>query len=153
MYLSCIYVSMIHVRVYVQQTNVLSPPQGCQRNVEDWQRVLQVRSLVLSQEEELKGWIKFSSICRKSGKLILSERTLLNLLSQDPACTADEPLSRKYPQVGVMGGSVLHMCHTCAVQPSLSFSTPYYSSFFYSSPPLSPPSPSLPPTSFIHSLF
>ena len=67
--------------------------------MEDWQRILQVRSLILTQQEELRGWIKFASICRKSGKLALSERTLLSLLHHDSECTETEPLSRKYPQV------------------------------------------------------
>lgn len=72
---------------------------GCQCNMEDWQRILQVRSLVLSQQEELRGWIKFSSICRKGGKMSLSERTLLTLLNHDSECSEVEPLSCKYPQV------------------------------------------------------
>ena len=68
--------------------------------MEDWQRILQVRSLVLTQQEELKSWIKFASICRKSGKLSLSERTLITLLSNDPSCNIDvDPLSVKFPQV------------------------------------------------------
>lgn len=67
--------------------------------MEDWLRILQVRSLVFTQQEELRGWIKFASICRKSGKLALSERTLLTLLTNDPECSEDEPFSTKYPQV------------------------------------------------------
>ncbi len=67
--------------------------------MEDWQRILQVRSLVLSQQDELRGWIKFASICRKSGKIAVSERTLLNLLNNDVDCNKMEPLSIKYPQV------------------------------------------------------
>ena len=76
--------------------------QGCQCNMEDWQRILQVRSLVLSQQEELRGWIKFSTICRKGGKMSLSERTLLTLLNHDSECSEIEPLSCKYPQVGTV---------------------------------------------------
>ena len=75
--------------------------------MEDWQRILQVRSLVLTQQEDLRGWIKFASICRKSGKLALSERTLLNLLENDLECNELEPLSTKYPQVKRGGGSCL----------------------------------------------
>lgn len=93
--------------------------QGCQRNVEDWQKILQVRSLVLTQkvhsqfelcilknasyehflQEEITSWVKFASICRKSGKMALSERTLLSLLGNDPACNQSQPMSEKYPQV------------------------------------------------------
>ena len=91
--------------------------QGCQNNVEDWQRVLQVRSLVLNQQEEIKSWVKFASICRKSGKMALSERTLLSLLSNDPAASQGQPISEKYPQVGGRGLCMLrsHLLHinTC----------------------------------------
>jgi FKBP12-rapamycin complex-associated protein len=74
--------------------------QGCQRNMEDWQRILQVRSLVLSQQEDIQSWIKFASICRKNGKLGVSERTLVSLLTSDPDCNIDtDPLSVKFPQV------------------------------------------------------
>ena len=74
--------------------------QGCQRNMEDWQRILQVRSLILSQQDDIQSWIKFASICLKNGKLTLSERTLTNLLNNDPDCNIDiDPLSVKFPQV------------------------------------------------------
>jgi FKBP12-rapamycin complex-associated protein len=72
---------------------------GCQRNTEDWQRILQVRSIVLSQQEEIQSWVKFASICRRSDKMALSERTLRSILSHDPAYSTDEPLSDKYPSV------------------------------------------------------
>ena len=44
--------------------------QGCQRNVEDWQRILQVRSLVISPAEDVHAWLKYASLCRKSGRLV-----------------------------------------------------------------------------------
>ncbi|CAI7993434.1 Serine/threonine-protein kinase tor, partial [Geodia barretti] len=72
---------------------------GCQRNTEDWQRILQVRSIVLSQQEEIQSWVKFASICRRSDKMALSERTLRSILSHDPAYSTEEPLSDKYPSV------------------------------------------------------
>ncbi len=93
---------------------VLLSLQGCQRNMEDWQRILQVRSLVFSQQEELRGWIKFASICRKSGKIAVSERTLLNLLEHDVDCNMKEPLSTKYPQVYISLLQLYIVC-TCTV--------------------------------------
>uniref|UniRef100_F1KPT5 Serine/threonine-protein kinase TOR n=1 Tax=Ascaris suum TaxID=6253 RepID=F1KPT5_ASCSU len=54
--------------------------QGCRQNVEQWQRLLLVRSLVLSMKEMRPLWIKFSSLCRRQGKLTMSERILSSLL-------------------------------------------------------------------------
>ncbi|XP_071482072.1 serine/threonine-protein kinase mTOR-like [Diadema antillarum] len=59
--------------------------QGCQRNVEDWQKVIQVRSLVISPQEDLRTWLKYASLCRKSGRMLLSHKTLVMLLGADPS--------------------------------------------------------------------
>ena len=53
----------------------------------------------VSPQDEVKSWVKFASICRKSGKMALSERTLLSLLTSDPACSQGQLISEKYPQV------------------------------------------------------
>ena len=55
---------------------------GCQRNVDVWQRVLKVRSLVIKPKQDMQIWIKFANLCRKSGKLNLAEKAL-NSLSDD----------------------------------------------------------------------
>lgn len=73
--------------------------KGCQRVVEDWQRILQVRSLVLSPQEDMKSFLKYSSLCRKSGRLALSHKTLVMLLGTDPSKQPDQPLPTTYPQV------------------------------------------------------
>jgi len=44
--------------------------QGCQRLVEDWQRIIQVHSLVLSPEEDMHTWLKYAALCRKSSRLV-----------------------------------------------------------------------------------
>lgn len=49
---------------------------GCQRNVEVWQRMLKVRSLVVPPKENIRMWIKFANLCRKSGRTGLAEKTL-----------------------------------------------------------------------------
>ncbi|XP_041480411.1 serine/threonine-protein kinase mTOR-like [Lytechinus variegatus] len=59
--------------------------QGCQRNVEDWQKIIQVRSLVISPHEDLRTWLKYASLCRKSGRMVLSHKTLVMLLGADPS--------------------------------------------------------------------
>ncbi|KAJ1339773.1 hypothetical protein BSLG_005592 [Batrachochytrium salamandrivorans] len=56
--------------------------QGCQRNVEVWQRILRVRALVVPPKEDLEIWIKFANLCRKSGRMNLSQRTLSGLLAE-----------------------------------------------------------------------
>lgn len=52
---------------------------GCQRNVEVWQRMLKVRSLVVPPKDNIKMWIKFANLCRKSGRIGLAEKTLHQL--------------------------------------------------------------------------
>jgi FKBP12-rapamycin complex-associated protein len=71
--------------------------KGCQRNVDIWQQILIVRSIVLSPRDDMPTWLKFSSLCRKSGRLALSLRVLTNLLGCDPNETSHLPTN--YPQV------------------------------------------------------
>ena len=47
-----------------------SYPQGIQDNIEDWERVLRVHSLVLSPKEEVQALCRYASICRKSGRMV-----------------------------------------------------------------------------------
>ncbi|KAL7268146.1 phosphatidylinositol kinase-related protein kinase tor1 [Rhizina undulata] len=61
---------------------------GCQRNVEVWQRMLKVRALVISPKENMEMWIKFSNLCRKSGRKGLAEKSLNSLLPQNQAIGA-----------------------------------------------------------------
>ena len=57
--------------------------QGCQPDVEVWQRILQVRALVLSPEDDPVMWIKFANLCRKSDRMFLAEKTISSLLFPD----------------------------------------------------------------------
>lgn len=57
--------------------------KGCQRNVEVWQRILKVRSLVVSPREDMEMWIKFAHLCRKSGRAGLSLKIFAQLLDTD----------------------------------------------------------------------
>jgi len=54
------------------------------RDVEVWQSILQVRSLVLPMSEETDIWLKFASLNRRYGRERQSRRTLLRLLEYDP---------------------------------------------------------------------
>jgi FKBP12-rapamycin complex-associated protein len=55
---------------------------GCQQNVEVWLRMLKVRQLVTSPQENLDMLIKFSNLCRKSNRMGIVERTLASLESE-----------------------------------------------------------------------
>ena len=57
--------------------------QGCQPDVEVWQRILQVRTLVLNPGDDPLMWIKFSNLCRKNDRMALAEKTINSLLSPD----------------------------------------------------------------------
>jgi len=56
---------------------------GCQRNVEVWQRMLKLRALVISPKENMQMCIKFANLCRKSGRMGLSEKHLKMLIGND----------------------------------------------------------------------
>jgi len=57
--------------------------KGCQRNVEVWQRILRLRSLVLTPQENMHMWTKFANLCRKSGRMGLAEKSLKQLIETD----------------------------------------------------------------------
>ena len=54
--------------------------RGCQTDVEVWQRILQVRTLVLNPEDDPAMWIKFANLCRKNDRMALAEKTINSLL-------------------------------------------------------------------------
>lgn len=73
--------------------------QGGQRLVEDWRKILQVRSLVLTPQEDMATWLKFASLCRKSGAPRQAHRTLVMLLGIDPSKNRDMPLPTHEPRL------------------------------------------------------
>lgn len=58
--------------------------QGTKQNVEVWQVLLAVRALVLPPTEDIDTWLKFASLCRKSGRISQGRSTLVRLLQYDP---------------------------------------------------------------------
>ncbi|KAF2210767.1 hypothetical protein CERZMDRAFT_99368 [Cercospora zeae-maydis SCOH1-5] len=54
--------------------------RGNQRQVDVWQRMLKVRALVISPQENQEMYIKFASICRKAQRPGLAEKSLNSLL-------------------------------------------------------------------------
>lgn len=78
--------------------------QGCRKNIEHWQRILMVRSLVLSQSELRPMWVKFSSLCRKEGKMGMSRRVLCSLLDlpdTTPLETVKVPVDKPFLSLAV----------------------------------------------------
>lgn len=73
--------------------------QGGQRLVEDWRRIIQVHSLVVKPHDDIHTWLKYASLCRKSGSLHLSHKTLVMLLGCDPKLNPQQPLPCNQPQV------------------------------------------------------
>ncbi|XP_076064565.1 serine/threonine-protein kinase Tor isoform X2 [Oratosquilla oratoria] len=73
--------------------------QGCQRVVEDWQKILQVRSLVLTPLDDMRPWLKFAALARKSGRLELSRKTLIKLIGTDPSVNPQLALQSVNPHV------------------------------------------------------
>ena len=73
--------------------------QGGQRIVEDWQKIIQVHTLVISPQDDMYTWLKYASLCRKSGNLMLCHKTLVMLLGMDPSLVPDKPLPTLHPQV------------------------------------------------------
>jgi FKBP12-rapamycin complex-associated protein len=80
--------------------------KGCPRNVEVWQRMLKVRALVISPVENMDMWIKFSNLCRKSGRIGLAEKSLNSLLPSnrtiDNVGTATVPPQVTYARLKFM---------------------------------------------------
>ncbi|EPX74347.1 phosphatidylinositol kinase Tor2 [Schizosaccharomyces octosporus yFS286] len=70
-----------HVREVIKKTWIRRL-KGCQRNVDVWQRMLRIRSLVISPKENMEMWIKYSNLCRKSGRIGLAKKSL-DLLLED----------------------------------------------------------------------
>ncbi|XP_010245613.1 PREDICTED: serine/threonine-protein kinase TOR isoform X2 [Nelumbo nucifera] len=73
--------------------------QGAKRNVEVWQALLVVRALVLPPTEDIETWLKFSSLCRKSGRISQARSTLVKLLQYDPEICPQNSSYHGPPQV------------------------------------------------------
>ncbi|KAI0316749.1 atypical/PIKK/FRAP protein kinase [Amylostereum chailletii] len=77
--------------------------QGCQPEVDVWQRILQVRTLVLSPDDDPIMWIKFANLCRKNDRMLLAEKTINSLLSPEKHFKA--PPNVVYAQLKYMWAS------------------------------------------------
>ncbi|KAI9793200.1 MAG: phosphatidylinositol kinase- protein kinase tor1 [Peltula sp. TS41687] len=76
--------------------------KGCSNNVEDWQRLLKVRALVVTPEENMEMWIKFANLCRKSARYGLSEKALNYLKGSSGSAVTETPPQVQYAQMKYM---------------------------------------------------
>lgn len=47
--------------------------------MEDWQKIMQVHSLVVSPQEDMRSWLKYASLCRKAGRMVIYCINFLNI--------------------------------------------------------------------------
>ena len=52
--------------------------------MEGWQSLLAVHSLVIPPESNVTGWLKFASLCRKTGKYRMCYKAITKLLRGMP---------------------------------------------------------------------
>ncbi|KAK3002104.1 hypothetical protein RJ639_022559 [Escallonia herrerae] len=64
-----------------------------------WQALLAVRALVLPPTDDSETWLKFVSLCRKSGRISQARSTLVKLLQFDPEATPESVQYHGPPQV------------------------------------------------------
>ncbi|KAH3759091.1 protein kinase [Pelomyxa schiedti] len=72
--------------------------KGCKYDLDTWQQLLSIHSLVVSPQENMDIWLKFVGLCRKSGQQRLAIKTLNNLIGYElqPDCSK---LPMQYPKV------------------------------------------------------
>ena len=81
--------------------------QGGQRLVEDWRKMLQIRSLVLTPREDFQTWLKFASLCRKTGAVNQAHKIVLSILGCDPATNPDVLLRVQDPRIVLAYSKIL----------------------------------------------
>ncbi|KAI8062483.1 armadillo-type protein [Gongronella butleri] len=86
--------------------------EGCERNVEVWQRIVRVRAMVISPQDDMEMWIKFANLCRKSGRFTLSEKTLRSLLGTDGAIGDVSAMLTPHPKI--VYAQLKHLWHSSA---------------------------------------
>lgn len=58
--------------------------QGCRCDVTVWQRILSVRSLILTPRDHVDTWLQFASLCRQNGNFPLAEKILTERINPPP---------------------------------------------------------------------
>jgi FKBP12-rapamycin complex-associated protein len=70
---------------------------GAQRNVDIWQRILAVRSLVVPPASDPDAWVRFASLCRKAERRHMAVRALSTLLGTTPGAVWDDAMLAAAP--------------------------------------------------------
>jgi phosphatidylinositol kinase/protein kinase (PI-3 family) len=84
---------------------------GCQHDVDVWHRLMSVRRFVVPPREDELTWVRFSNLCRKSGRLALSLKLLRTLLGVDPidCVRADSKVKLPGDRPFITYGAVKHL--------------------------------------------
>jgi len=70
-----------------------------QCDVDVWQEILSVRYLVAPPTLDTQTWLKYSALCRKSGKLAIGHKVLTQIIGVDPTHQREEELLAQQPLV------------------------------------------------------
>eukprot|EP00003_Mantamonas_plastica_P010783 TRINITY_DN2025_c0_g1_i1.p1 TRINITY_DN2025_c0_g1~~TRINITY_DN2025_c0_g1_i1.p1 ORF type:complete len:2240 (+),score=782.23 TRINITY_DN2025_c0_g1_i1:702-7421(+) len=71
---------------------------GCQRNLDVWQSILSVRSLVMTADQDRDIILEMSDLCLKSGRNKLALKFLRTLFDDDPSeVGSEDPLPTAHP--------------------------------------------------------
>jgi len=90
---------------------------GSAREVDVWQQILAVRSVVIRPKDDIPTWLKFSALCRKSGRLAQSLTILTTLMGDDPMKPTRKIITSDSPGLST-GASQLDIS---TYQPQVSF--------------------------------
>jgi FKBP12-rapamycin complex-associated protein len=61
---------------------------GCQRDPEVWQKVLQLRTLVVQPREDIESWIRYADLSRKAGRTQAAQNIMDTLFKEDSEADA-----------------------------------------------------------------
>lgn len=94
---------------------------GCQRNVEVWQRMLKLRALVISPEQNMPMSIKFSNLCRKSGRFGLAEKSLRTLMGTTESLDSILPFLDGEGSPNGYARNAVHSGHSKPIPPQVKY--------------------------------
>ncbi|EDQ92944.1 uncharacterized protein MONBRDRAFT_5087 [Monosiga brevicollis MX1] len=93
---------------------------GCQYNPSVWQRILEVRALVLTPEEDCLMWLKYASLCRKSSTLGSAEHfSRIGLDRCDANADPESQLPHHNPPIAY--AYIKHVWHTGAHETAIQY--------------------------------
>ncbi|KAJ3396988.1 phosphatidylinositol kinase- protein kinase tor1 [Lobulomyces angularis] len=88
-----------HNRRLLIRNNWSKRLNGCSKDVDVWQKIFKVRSIVLTPRDDIKTGIKFANLCRKNGKLNLSAKALKKLLCSETDDLYNLNIEKNAPKV------------------------------------------------------